>query len=147
VPWAISNSTTSASTEATADHTHGGDREHRDVRRRKQHQPKIPAGRNPSPRGGGAGRLRVVEAFYPAQPTHLDKQRAASLAEFDGDDPATVQRGIAWGENVAKQFGVRATDGFSNPVPQFSGAGAVNCPCFVRERLPTSPNPAQPRRL
>jgi hypothetical protein len=68
----------------------------------------------------------TLKAFYPAQQARFDNQRVLSLAEFRGDDPATVQRGIDWGENVAKQvLAWRATDGFSNPVPPFNGAGAV----------------------
>jgi hypothetical protein len=68
----------------------------------------------------------TLKAFYPAQVARFDMQRASSLTEFKGDDPATVQRGIDWGENVAnKVLAWRATDGFSNPVPPFNGAGAV----------------------
>jgi hypothetical protein len=68
----------------------------------------------------------TLKTFYPAQLARFDKQRALSLAEFNSDDPATVQRGIGWGENVAKQvLAWRATDGFSNPVPPFNGAGTV----------------------
>jgi hypothetical protein len=67
-----------------------------------------------------------LKAFYPAQLARFDNQRALSLAEFKGDDPATVQRGIDWGANVANQvLAWRATDGFSNPVPPFNGSGAV----------------------
>jgi hypothetical protein len=68
----------------------------------------------------------TLKAFYPAQLARFDKQRALSLAAFKGDEPATVQRGIDWGENVANQvLAWRATDGFSSPVPPFNGAGAV----------------------
>jgi hypothetical protein len=68
----------------------------------------------------------TLKAFYPAQLARFDNQRALSLAGFKGDDPAKVQRGIDWGENVANQvLAWRATDGFSNPVPPFNGAGAV----------------------
>jgi hypothetical protein len=68
----------------------------------------------------------TLKAFHPAQLARFDKQRASSLAEFKGDDAAKVQRGIDWGENVAKQvLAWRASDGFSNPVPPFNGAGAV----------------------
>ncbi len=68
----------------------------------------------------------TLKAFYPAQLARFDKQRALSLAAFNGDEPANVQRGIDWGENVANQvLAWRATDGFSNPVPPFNGAGAV----------------------
>jgi len=68
----------------------------------------------------------TLKAFYPAQLARFDNQRALSLAELKGADPARVQRGIDWGENVANQVLTwRATDGFSNPVPPFNGAGAV----------------------
>jgi hypothetical protein len=68
----------------------------------------------------------TLKAFYPPQLARFDKQRAMSLAEFNGDDPAKVRRGIDWGETVANQvLAWRATDGFSNPVPPFNGAGAV----------------------
>jgi len=68
----------------------------------------------------------TLTAFYPAQLARFDSQRARSLAEFSGDDPARVQRGIDWGEHVANQvLAWRATDGFSDPVPPFTGAGAV----------------------
>ena len=67
-----------------------------------------------------------LKAFYPEQLARFDKQRTVSLAELNGDDPGKVRRGIDWGENVAKQvLAWRATDGFSNPVPPFNGAGAV----------------------
>jgi hypothetical protein len=67
-----------------------------------------------------------LKAFYPEQLARFDKQRTLSLAELNGDDPGKVRRGIDWGENVAKQvLSWRATDGFSNPVPPFNGAGAV----------------------
>jgi hypothetical protein len=67
----------------------------------------------------------TLKAFYPAQVARFDSQRASSLAEFDGDDRARVQRGIDWGELVANRvLAWRATDGFGNPVPPFNGAGA-----------------------
>ena len=66
----------------------------------------------------------ALKAFYPAQTARFDTQRALSLAEFNRDDPEKVRRGIAWGESVANQvLAWRATDGFSNPVPPFTGAG------------------------
>ncbi len=68
----------------------------------------------------------TLTSFYPAQLNLFDEERAVSLAEFDGDDPAEVQRGLEWGEHVANQvLAWRATDGFSDPVPPFTGAGAV----------------------
>ena len=82
---------------------------------------------------GAHGRAALVQAayvtlksFYPAQLSRFDQQRALSLAEFEGDDPADVRRGIEWGENVANQIlAWRATDGFSDPVVPFTGAGAI----------------------
>jgi hypothetical protein len=68
----------------------------------------------------------TLKAFYPGQLARFDEERASSLAEFKGADPAKVQRGIEWGENVANQVLTwRANDGFSNPVPPFTGSGAV----------------------
>jgi hypothetical protein len=68
----------------------------------------------------------TLRSFYPAQLSRFDEQRALSLAEFDGDDSTEVERGIEWGESVANQFlAWRATDGFSEPVPPFTGAGAI----------------------
>jgi len=68
----------------------------------------------------------TLKAFYLGQTARFDRQRAASLAAFDGEDAATVRRGIEWGERVAKQvLAWRATDGFDAPVPPFDGRGAV----------------------
>jgi hypothetical protein len=38
----------------------------------------------------------TLKAFYPAQASRFDNQRASSLAEFKGDVPASIQRGIDW---------------------------------------------------
>ena len=68
----------------------------------------------------------TLKSFYPAQQSRFDAQRALSLAEFDGDDSAEIQRGIEWGENVANQIlAWRAADGFNDPVVPFTGAGAI----------------------
>ena len=68
----------------------------------------------------------TLKSFYPTQLSRFDEQRALSLSEFDDDDWTAVQRGIEWGEYVANQILTwRATDGFSDPVPPFTGAGAV----------------------
>jgi hypothetical protein len=67
-----------------------------------------------------------LKSFYPEQASRFDRQRAASLAVFAGEDPAQVQRGIDWGESVANRvLAWRAADGFGNPVASFTGAGAV----------------------
>jgi hypothetical protein len=68
----------------------------------------------------------TLNAFYPTQLSRFDEQRALSLTAFYGDDWNEVQRGLDWGEYVANRIlEWRATDGFSNPVPPFTGAGAV----------------------
>ena len=68
----------------------------------------------------------TLKSFYPAQLSRFDEQRTLSLAEFGGDDWTAVQRGLEWGEHVANQvLAWRETDGFSDPVPPFTGAGAV----------------------
>jgi hypothetical protein len=45
----------------------------------------------------------TLKAFYPAQLARFDDQRALSLAEFKGEDPAKVQRGLDWGQHGARQ--------------------------------------------
>jgi hypothetical protein len=68
----------------------------------------------------------TLKAFYPAQVARFDSQRAVSLAAFNGDDQASVRRGLDWGESVATDvLAWRATDGFNAPVPAFTGAGAA----------------------
>ena len=68
----------------------------------------------------------TLKSFYPAQLSRFDEQRTLSLAEFGGDDWTAVQRGLEWGEHVANQIlAWRQTDGFSDPVPPFTGTGAV----------------------
>ena len=68
----------------------------------------------------------TLKSFYPAQLIRFDEQRALSLAEFRGDDWTAVQRGLEWGEHVANQIlAWRETDGFSDPVPPFTGTGAA----------------------
>jgi len=68
----------------------------------------------------------TLKSFYPAQLSRFDEQRALSLAEFKGDDSTAVQRGLEWGEHVANQIlAWRETDGLTDPVPPFTGAGAA----------------------
>jgi hypothetical protein len=58
----------------------------------------------------------TLKAFYPAQLTLFDKQRAASLGELRRDNLAKVKRGIEWGEKVASQvLAWREEDGFTTP--------------------------------
>ena len=68
----------------------------------------------------------TLKSFYPAQLSRFDEQRTLSLGEFRGDEWPAVQRGLEWGEYVAnKILAWRETDGFSDPVPPFTGAGAA----------------------
>jgi hypothetical protein len=68
----------------------------------------------------------TLKSFYPAQLSRFDEQRTQSLGEFGRDDWPAVQRGLEWGEHVANQIlAWRETDGFSDPVPPFTGAGAA----------------------
>jgi hypothetical protein len=68
----------------------------------------------------------TLKSFYPKQAERFEKQRALSLAGFARDDAARVQHGLAWGEKVANQvLAWRASDGFSNKVDPFSGAGGL----------------------
>jgi hypothetical protein len=68
----------------------------------------------------------TLKSFYPEQLSRFDEQRALSFAELDGEDSAEIQRGTQWGEYVANQIlAWRATDGFGNPAPAFTGAGAI----------------------
>ena len=66
----------------------------------------------------------TLKSFYPAQLSRFDEQRALSLAEFDGDDwrrsPARHRLGRARRDQILTW---RETDGFSDPVPPFTGAG------------------------
>jgi hypothetical protein len=85
-----------------------------------------------SPHGADA-RAAVVQAayvtlksFYPEHVSRFDEQRALSLAELDRGHSTEVQLGIEWGEYVANQIlAWRATDGFNDPAPQYTGAGAT----------------------
>jgi len=68
----------------------------------------------------------TLKAFYPAQLTLFDKQRAASLGELRRDNLAKVKRGIEWGEKVASQvLAWREKDGFNDKEPPFDGVGAA----------------------
>lgn len=68
----------------------------------------------------------TLKSFYPEQLSRFDEQRALSFAELGGDHSTQIQRGIEWGEYVANQIlAWRATDGFSESVPPFTGAGAI----------------------
>ena len=119
----------------SADHSHGSDRNSAmfDAQNgvgRQRYRPIFVTERAPH---GTHRRAALVQAayvtlksFYPEQLSRFDAQRALSLAEFHGEDSAEVQRGIEWGEFVANQIlAWRATDGFSDPVPPFTGAGAI----------------------
>ena len=97
---------------------------------RPTHKPIFVTDRAPS---GTNRRAAIVQAayvslksFYPEQVSRFDAQRTLSLARFESDDWTAVQRGLEWGEHVANQvLAWRETDGFSDPVPPFTGAGAA----------------------
>ena len=97
---------------------------------RPTHKPIFVTGRAAS---GTHRRAAIVQAayvtlksFYPAQLSRFDEQRTLSLGEFGRDDWPAVQRGLEWGEHVANQIlAWRETDGFSDPLPPFTGAGAA----------------------
>jgi hypothetical protein len=82
---------------------------------------------------GASKRAAAVQAAYvillsrfPTQEADLSLKRAASLAAIG--DPATevsVQRGVAWGQEVANGILVwRSADGFTPPPPPFLGGVA-----------------------
>src|SRR5262245_30138543 len=85
---------------------------------------------------GASRRAAVVQAayasllkLYPAQKTTLDGQLAASLANLieDGEDAGqSIERGLAWGQQVADQIWAwRSTDGFTPAPPPFRGGSAL----------------------
>ena len=85
---------------------------------------------------GASRRAAVVQAayasllkLYPAQKAALDSQLAASLAHLieDGQDAGqSIERGLAWGQQVADAIWAwRSTDGFTPPPPPFVGGSAV----------------------
>lgn len=84
---------------------------------------------------GASARAAVVQAAYrvlskqfPAQQATLDTRRAASLAALDEDGDGvygqSVERGLAWGEQVANEIWAwRALDGFL-PMPTQAYVGS-----------------------
>ena len=85
---------------------------------------------------GASRRAAVIAAahtalvgLFPLRQTALDDSYAASLAALSddgGDGGQSRERGIAWGNEVAKAvLGWRATDGFSGSYPPFTGGTAI----------------------
>lgn len=96
--------------------------------------------------GGASRRAAVIAAahhalvaLFPTRKTILDDTYEASLAALsddeDEDDGRSVERGIAWGAQVAQAvLDRRATDGFNPPPAAFFGGSAVG------QWRPTPPN-------
>lgn len=85
---------------------------------------------------GASRRAAVIAAAYtaliglfPSRQMALDASYAASLAALtddDGDGGESLERGIAWGTEVAQAvLAWRATDGFNTSYPAFTGGFAV----------------------
>ena len=87
---------------------------------------------------GASRRAAVIAAAYttlaglfPARQAALAEMYAASLAALnddgdEGDGGRSRRRGVAWGTEVAQAvLAWRATDGFSAPLPPFTGGTAV----------------------
>ena len=85
---------------------------------------------------GASRRAAVVAAahtalvgLFPSRQAALDDSYAASLAALSddgGDGGRSRERGIAWGTEVAQAvLAWRATDGFSDPRPPFTGGTAI----------------------
>ena len=85
---------------------------------------------------GASRRAAVVQAayaillhLYPAQAADLETKRAASLAGITADaateNSKSIARGLEWGQQVADAIWAwRLNDGFSTPLPPFTGGGA-----------------------
>ena len=82
---------------------------------------------------GASRRAAVIAAAYtalvglfPSRQGPLSDSYAASLAALGGDGGRSRERGIAWGEHVARAvLAWRAADGFSASYPPFTGGTAV----------------------
>ena len=83
---------------------------------------------------GASRKAAVVEAAYealvnlfPAQKATFDTQLAASLADIGGGpNDQSVQRGLAWGKQVADQIlAWRAGDGISAILPPYVASGLI----------------------
>ena len=83
---------------------------------------------------GASRRAAVIAAAYtalvglfPSRQMALDESYAASLAALsNGDGGESIERGIAWGTEVAQAvLAWRATDGFNASYPAFTGGTAV----------------------
>src|SRR4029434_6085745 len=83
---------------------------------------------------GASARAAAVQAAYgvlirlfPSQQATLDGQRASSLAALDDDGDGvfgqSVERGLVWGEYVAKAIWAwRSADGFLTTPPPYLGS-------------------------
>lgn len=85
------------------------------------------------PRGASAEAAAVQAAYttlvslYPSQKATFDAQLADSLSKIPGHEGRrqSMERGCAWGEQVAGQIlAWRATDGFTTPLPGSFGSSA-----------------------
>ena len=103
---------------------------------------------------GASRQAAAVEAAYrtmswafPSRQADLDVRRAASLnaiaaADKDGLDSQSIQRGLAWGGDVADEYiAWRANDGFSlSPAPYLGstaiGAWRPTAPAFASGAFP-----------
>ena len=107
----------------------------------------------PAAPAGASARAAAVQAAYgvlikqfPNQQVSLNQKRDASLAALDEDGDGvlgqSVQRGVAWGQQVADAIWTwRSTDGFLPPPPPFFGSGGIGewrptPPAFLPGALP-----------
>ena len=76
-----------------------------------------------------AAAYTTLVALFPAQQGALlarYNESLAALSDDEGDGGESRQRGIAWGEEVAAAvLSWRAADGFSTPVPAFTGGTEI----------------------
>jgi hypothetical protein len=88
-------------------------------------QPAAPPGASREGAVVGAAYEALV-ALFPAQKSTFDAQLAASLADIGGNgNDQSVQRGLAWGEQVADEIlAWRAGDGISSDPGPYSPGGA-----------------------
>lgn len=76
-----------------------------------------------------AAAYTALVALFPSQQSALFARKEASLAALsddEGDGGESRERGVAWGEEVAAAvLAWRAADGFSTPVPAFTGGTEI----------------------
>src|SRR5688572_23149671 len=107
----------------------------------------------PAAPSGSSARAAAMQAAYgvlikqfPNQLGSLNQKRNASLAALDEDGDGvlgqSVERGLAWGQQVADAIWTwRSTDGFLPPPPPFLGSGGTGewrptPPAFLPGALP-----------